>query len=108
MQNYFLSIPNDELPEEQAIHDRDTRLKLRVFNKASSVLAPKKGEVRYFITSGESIVAFETEGFRKHGQVAILQMIAWYCLYRGMPDAAIHNNWPLSYLSEKIAGKKRA
>jgi hypothetical protein len=108
MQNYFLSIPNDELPEERAIHDVEAKLKVRVFEKAKSIFAPKKGEKRFFITSGKKTIAFETEGYSKHRQLAILQMIAWYCLYCGMPDASIHPNWPLNYLTGSVAGKKKA
>jgi hypothetical protein len=108
MQNYFLTIPNDELMEDMTIHDLDEKLKVRVFDKAKSVFGPKKGEVRYFITAGDNIIAFETEGYNRQRQLNILNMIAWYCLYSNMPDAQIHESWPLHYLSQKTANKKQA
>jgi hypothetical protein len=106
MQNYFLTIPNDELMEDVAIHDPSEKLKVRVFDKAKSISGPKKGEMRYFITAGTSIIAFETDGYNKQRQLHILHMIAWYCLYHQLPNAQIHESWPLSYLAQKTANKK--
>jgi hypothetical protein len=94
MQNYLLSIPGNEL-KGGIIHDPKTKLKVRVMNKERPVYTPQSGEVRYFVTAGKNIFAFETVGYRKHRQLLILQMIAWYCVYLGLLEAQIHPNWPL-------------
>jgi hypothetical protein len=94
MQNYLLSIPGDTL-KGGVIHDPNTKLKVKVFSRMKSTFTPKKGEIRYFVTDGKKTVAFETEGYQKHRQLLILQMIAWYCMYLGLLEAQIHPNWPL-------------
>jgi hypothetical protein len=95
MQNYLLSISNREVLEDSAIHDPETKLKVNIFDRLKSTFKPKKGEVRYFITAGNETIAFETEGYKKHRQLLILQMISWYCVYLGLLEAQIHANWPM-------------
>jgi hypothetical protein len=96
MHNYLLSISNDEvLKASTAIHDPETKLKVKIFARLKSTFEPKKGEVRYFITAGDKTIAFETEGYKKHRQLLILQMISWYCVYLGLFEAQIHANWPM-------------
>lgn len=94
MQNYLLSIPGDAM-KGGTIHDPKTKLKVRVFSRIRSTFTPKKGEVQYFVTAGEKTMAFETVGYRRHRQILILQMIAWYCMYLGLLEAQIHSNLPL-------------
>lgn len=94
MQNYLLSISGDAL-KGGIIHDPKTKLKVRVFEKIKSTFTPKKGEIRYFVTDGEKTLAFETDGYQRHRQLLILQMIAWYCMYLGLLEAQIHPNGPL-------------
>ena len=96
MENYLLTLPNDEVLEDGTIHDPDTKLKVRIFDGIKSKFKPKKGEVRYFVTAGNETIAFETDGYqKKHRQLLILHMIAWYCMYLGLLEAQIHANWPL-------------
>ena len=94
MLNYLLSISKDEVLKDGTIHDPDTKLKVNVLDTLKSSFKPNKGEVRYFITSGNETIAFETEGYKKHRQLLILQMISWYCIYSGLLEAQIHANWP--------------
>jgi len=95
MPNYLLSISNNEALKDGTIHDPNTKLKVKVLDILKSKFKPSKGEVRYFITAGNETIAFETQGYKKHRQLLILQMISWYCIYMGFFEAQIHANWPL-------------
>jgi len=94
MQNYLLSISNNEVLKDGTIHDPNSKLKVRVFDTLKSKFKPSKGEVRFFVTAGDETIAFETQGYKKHRQLHILQMISWYCMYLGLIEAQIHTNWP--------------
>ena len=94
MQNYLLSLSGDAI-KGGIIHDPNTKLKVRVFNRIKSTFTPKKGEVQYFVTAGKETIAFETRGYKQHRQLLILHMISWYCMYLGLLEAQIHANWPL-------------
>jgi hypothetical protein len=95
MQNYLLSISNNELLKNGTIHDPDTKLKVKVMDTLKTKFTPRKGEITYFVTAGNETIAFETEGYKKHRQLLILRMISWYCLYLGLIEAQIHSSWPL-------------
>jgi hypothetical protein len=95
MENYLLSISNDEVLKDGTIHDPDTKLKVKVFDMLQNKFKPKKGEVRFFVTAGNDTIAFETDGYKKHRQLLILQMISWYCVYLGLFEARIHEYPPL-------------
>ena len=96
MQNYLLSISNNELLKNGTIHDPDTKLKVKVIDDTiKAKVTPRQGEIRYFVTAGNETIAFETEGYKKHRQLLILRMISWYCLYLGLIEARIHSSWPL-------------
>jgi hypothetical protein len=95
MQNYLLSISNNELLKNGTIHDPDTKLKVKVIDALKTKFTPRKGEIRYFVTAGNETIAFETEGYKKHRQLLILRMISWYCLYLGLIEAQIHSSWPM-------------
>jgi hypothetical protein len=95
MQNYLLSISKNEALKDGTIHDPDSKLKVKVFDLLKSRFKPSKGEVRFFVTSGDGTLAFETKGYKKHRKLLILQMISWYCIYLGLIEAQIHSTWPI-------------
>jgi hypothetical protein len=92
--NYLISIHQDDPSKKEVIHDPESKLKVKVFNLIKSTFTPKKGEVQFFVTAGKKTFAFETEGFKKHRELLILQMISWYCVYLGLFEAQIHSTWP--------------
>ena len=94
MQNYLLAIPNDPDYNAGTIHDPKSKLKIKVFDTLNSRFTPSKGEVRFSVTSANRTIEFETEGYKKHWELLILQMISWYCIYLGLIEAQIHYNWP--------------
>ena len=95
MLNYLISFSKSEALKKGTIHDPESKLKIKVFDTIRSKFQPKKGEVRYFVTAGKEKLAFETDGYKKHKTVLILQMIAWYCMYLGLLEAQIHQTLPL-------------
>ena len=92
--NYLISLKKSGADKRRTIHDPESKLKIRVIDMLRSPFKPKKGEVQYFVTAGDQTLAFETEGYKKHRTVLILQMIAWYCVYLGWIEAQIHSTWP--------------
>ena len=92
--NYLISISKNGPSKKEIIHDPKSKLKLKVFNRVKSKVAPQKGEVQFFVTAGKKILAFETEGFKQHRELLILHMISWYCVYLGLMGAQIHSTWP--------------
>ncbi|MBE9586293.1 hypothetical protein IM792_17710 [Mucilaginibacter sp. JRF] len=94
MSNYLISIANNETLAGGVIHDPITKLKVRVFNVLKSKFKPSKGEMRFFVTANDEVLAFETKGYKKHRELLILQMISWYCSYLGWFEARIYPNWP--------------
>jgi len=95
MSNYLISISGNTAINDEVIHDPVSKLKVKAFDLLKSKFKPSKGEIRYFVTSGKEKLAFETKGYKKHRQVLVLQMIAWYCLYLGLMEAQIHSGLPL-------------
>jgi len=95
MLNYLLSIANTETLNNGTIHDPATKLKVKVKGLIKSAFTPCKGEVCFFVTTGDETIAFETQGYKHHRQLLILQMISWYCIYKGLFEAKIHTNQPL-------------
>ncbi|RVU00750.1 hypothetical protein EOD41_12215 [Mucilaginibacter limnophilus] len=94
MSNYLISIPNAESVKSEVIHDPKSKLKVKVFDILKSRFQPSQGEVRFFVTANDEVLAFETRGYKKHRELLILQMISWYCSYLGLFEARIHPNWP--------------
>jgi len=76
------------------IHDPVSKLKVKVIDLVKSKFKPLKGEVQYFVTAGNETLAFETQGYNKHRNLLILQMISMYCLYMGWLGAHIHATMP--------------
>jgi hypothetical protein len=95
MTNYLLSTSPDADLQLGTIHDPETKLKVTVIDLLKSKFKPRKGEVQFFVTAGEETLAFETQGYRKHRKLLILQMVAWYCVYLGLLEAQIHSTLPL-------------
>jgi len=95
MSNYLISISGNTAAKDETIHDPSTKLKVKAFDLVKSKFIPSKGEVRYFVTAGKEMFAFETKGYKKQRKLLILQMIAWYCLYLGLIEAQIHSTLPL-------------
>lgn len=93
--NYLLSTSNDVAIKLGTIHDPDTKLKVTVIDLLKSKFKPSKGEVRFFVTAGKETLAFETQGYRKHRKLLILEMVAWYCVYLGLLEAQIHSSLPM-------------
>lgn len=94
MSNYLISISKTEQVTTGTIHDSVSKLKVKAFDLLRSRFNPSKGEVRFFVTAGKETIAFETEGYKKHREILILQMISWYCLYLGLMEAQIHSTLP--------------
>jgi len=94
MLNYLISFGKTGADKRETIHDPESKLKIRVIDAIKSKFTPKKGEIQYFVTAGNKTLAFETEGYKKHRNVLILEMIAWYCMYLGWMEAQIHASWP--------------
>ncbi|HEY8780475.1 MAG TPA: hypothetical protein VIM16_02580 [Mucilaginibacter sp.] len=90
--SYLISIPGDEALKSGTIHDPQTKLKVKSFDLLKSRFTPSRGEVRYFVTSANEKLAFETKGYKKHRKLLILQMIAQYCIYLGLIEAQIHSS----------------
>jgi hypothetical protein len=96
MQNYLISISKTEAVQTGTIHDPQSKLKVKAFDLLSSQFTPSTGEKRFFVTNGGQTLAFETKGYKKHRELLILQMIAWYCLYLGLIEARIHSSLPIA------------
>ncbi|MGZ3873508.1 MAG: hypothetical protein ACXVJD_11350 [Mucilaginibacter sp.] len=96
MSNYLISISNSDALSNGTIHDRRSKLKIKAFDLLTSGFVPSLGEKRFFVTAGSEKLAFETKGYKKHRELVILQMIAWYCLYLGLIEAQIHSSLPLA------------
>jgi hypothetical protein len=94
MSNYMISISNADVPGDGIIHDPRSKLKVKASNLLKSRFKPSQGEVRFFVTAGEETLAFETEGYKRHKQLLILQMISRYCIYLGLIEAQIHSTLP--------------
>lgn len=94
MSNYMISIANADALKNGTIHDPRSKLKVKAFDLLKSRFKPRKGEVQFFVTAGTETLAFETQGYRKHRQLLILQMISRYCVYLGLFEAQIHSTWP--------------
>jgi putative NADPH-quinone reductase len=94
MSNYMISIANNDHVKVGTIHDRRSKLKVKAFNLFRSSVKQQEGEVRFFVTAGNETLAFETEGYKKHRQLLILQMISRYCVYLGLLEARIHSTYP--------------
>lgn len=94
MLNYLISIAKTGTLKKETIHDPKSKLKIKVVDIQRSSFIPQKGEVQYFVTAGNETLAFETEGFKKHRTLLILQMISWYCVYLGLIAPQIHTQSP--------------
>lgn len=94
MSNYMISIPTADAAGDGTIHDPRTKLKVKAFDLLKSRFNPRRGEVRFFVTAGKEKIAFETEGYKSHRQLLILQMISMYCVYSGLLEAQIHSSFP--------------
>jgi hypothetical protein len=95
MSNYMISIATDEAVKTGTIHDPRSKLKVKAFDLVRRRFKPRKGEVQFFVTAGEETLAFETQGYRRHRQLLILQMISMYCVYLGLMEAQIHSTLPV-------------
>jgi hypothetical protein len=94
--NYLISIPQSGTLKKNTIHDAETKLKVGVFDLLKARFKPKKGEVHYYASTenGDLLLAFETEGYQKHKNLLVLDMIARYCIYLGVSEACIHATFP--------------
>ncbi|MDN3547036.1 hypothetical protein [Mucilaginibacter aquaedulcis] len=97
MSNYLISISKNQALKDGTIHDPKSKLKVKAFDLVKSRFKPRQGEVRFFVTAGDDTLAFETEGYDKHRQLLILQMISWYCIYLGLIEAQIHSSLPRAF-----------
>ena len=94
MANYLISTDGGTATTD-TIHDVESKLKVKAIDLLNSVFTPSKGEVRFFVTTGNQKIAFETRGYRRHRQDLILHMISWYCRYAGWVETAtIHPTCP--------------
>jgi hypothetical protein len=94
MSNYMISISNADVLRDGTIHDPCSKLKVKAYDLLKSRFKPSRGEVRFFVTAGNETLAFETEGYKRHRQLLILQMISRYCVYLGLFEARIHSTFP--------------
>ncbi|MDB5062075.1 MAG: hypothetical protein JWP67_1918 [Mucilaginibacter sp.] len=95
MSNYMISISNADVQRDGTIHDPRSKLKVKAYDLLKSRFKPSRGEVRFFVTAGNETIAFETEGYKRHRQLLILQMISRYCVYLGLFEARIHSTFPI-------------
>lgn len=95
MSNFLISISKNAAIENGTIHDPQSKLKVQVFDPCMPGVTQSKGEIRFFVTSANETLAFETKGYKRHRKLLILQMIAWYCIYLGLIEAQIHSTLPL-------------
>jgi hypothetical protein len=95
MSNYMISISNADVLRDGTIHDPRSKLKVKAYDLLKSRFKPSIGEVRFFVTAGNETLAFETEGYKRHRQLLILQMISRYCVYLGLFEARIHSTFPI-------------
>jgi hypothetical protein len=95
MSNYLIAISQTKGAGAATIHDSKSKLKVKAFDVVQPTFKPRKGEVSFFVTAGKKILAFETQGYKKHRQLLILQMISWYCMYLGLFEAQIHATFPV-------------
>jgi hypothetical protein len=95
MSNYMISISNADVQRDGTIHDPRSKLKVKAYDLLKSRFKPSRGEVRFFVTAGNETLAFETEGYKRHRQLLILQMISRYCVYLGLFEARIHSTFPI-------------
>lgn len=95
MPSYWISICRGEATTKGTIHDPKSKLKISAIDLLNSRFRPQKGEVSYFVTSGDEAYAFQTSGYNKHRKLLILHMIAWYCTYLGLFEAQIHSSLPI-------------
>ena len=93
MSNYMISISNADMLRDGTIHDPGSKLKVKAYDLLKSRFKPSRGEVRFFVTAGNETLAFETEGYKRHRQLLILQMISRYCVYLGLFEAHIHSTF---------------
>ena len=99
MSNYMISISNADLTGDGVIHDPHTKLKVKAIDMLKSRFKPRHGEVQFFVTAGTESLAFETQGYKKHRELLILQMISRYCAYLGLFEAQIHTTWPNQFVA---------
>jgi putative NADPH-quinone reductase len=97
MSNYLISISKNETLNDGIIHDPSSKLKVKAFDLIKKRFKPSKGEMRFFVTAGEETLAFETQGYDKHRQLLVLQMISYYCIYLGLIEAQIHSTLPVHF-----------
>ncbi|WP_377110881.1 hypothetical protein [Mucilaginibacter litoreus] len=90
----MISISNTDEQRNDIIHDRKSNLKVKAFDLFKSRMKQRDGEMRFFVTAGNQTLAFETEGYKRHRQLLILQMISRYCIYLGLCEAQIHSSYP--------------
>lgn len=95
MSNYMISISNAAVQRDGTIHDPRSKLKVKAYDLLKSTFKPATGEVQFFVTAGNETLAFETEGYKRHRQLLILQMISRYCVYLGLFEARIHSTFPI-------------
>ncbi len=93
---YLISIAKNGGSQCEVIHDTESKLKIGVFDRIKSGRKPKKGEVQYYVSdkTADVVLAFETQGYKKHKNLLILDMIARYCIYLGFGEAIIHSTFP--------------
>jgi hypothetical protein len=91
----MISISNADVQRDGTIHDPRSKLKVKAYDLLKSRFKPSRGEVRFFVTAGNETLAFETEGYKRHRQLLILQMISRYCVYLGLFEARIHSTFPI-------------
>ncbi len=97
MSNYLISISKNETMNDGIIHDPKSKLKVKAFDLIKERFKPSKGEMRFFVTAGDETLAFETQGYNKHRQLLVLQMISYYCIYLGLIEAQIHSSLPVHF-----------
>ena len=93
---YLISISHSGAINKETIHDPESKLKIGVIDLLSAAFKPKKGELHYFVSdqNNQLLLAFETEGYKAHKTILVLDMIARYCVYLGFVHAKIQSTMP--------------
>jgi len=96
---YLLSASSNQLAGS-VIYSRDTDLKVRVYNLASTGFTPDVDEIQLYAYCDEDLLAFETIDIAPEDALDVISAIKWYCNYMGSPDIELlpddprfaHNN----------------
>ncbi|WP_256013653.1 hypothetical protein [Desertivirga xinjiangensis] len=81
--------------QRDVILERETNLKIQVFNQSDELFVPNGKEVHFFGDNFGEVLAFETIGYQHESEAFILSAIKWYADYLGFSKMKIYRNNPI-------------